>query len=194
MYRGLPSRVPLGAGRAPDPSLRAATLAYSAFRAVMIPVYIAHYGPSNFLYFCEEAVLLVLVGLWAGMPWLVPLAAVGSILPQAVRVVDFLPTTAGHPLVGITAYMFDPGRPLYLRALSSFHGWLPVLLVFLVARLGYDRRAPACWTALATATLAVSFFPMPPPSREAGLGPVTSTTSSGRATRSRNTGCRPGPG
>lgn len=29
-------------------------IAYTAFMAVLIPVYWAHYGPTNFLYFCDE--------------------------------------------------------------------------------------------------------------------------------------------
>ncbi len=165
-------RDPIPVAEAPDRLLRAVMLAYTAFCAVMIPVYLVDYGPTNFLYFCDLAILLVLAGLWASRPLLVSMAAVGIIVPQSVWILDFTATAMGHPLVGITAYMFDPGRPLFLRALSSFHGWLPLLLVFLVARTGYDKRAMACWTALATAALAASFFLMPPPSLHAGSTPV----------------------
>ena len=37
-------------------------IAYTAFLAVMVPVYWANYGPTNFLYFCDVALLLTLVG------------------------------------------------------------------------------------------------------------------------------------
>jgi len=37
--------------------------------------------------------------------------------------------------------MFDARFPPVLRLLSLFHGWLPILLVYLVWKLGYDRRA-----------------------------------------------------
>jgi hypothetical protein len=43
-------------------------------------------------------------------------------------------------MTGMTAYMFDGAKPLFLRGLSLFHGWLPFFLVYLVARLGYDGR------------------------------------------------------
>ena len=35
-------------------------IAYTAFMAVLIPVYWWHYGLSNFLFFCDVALLLVL--------------------------------------------------------------------------------------------------------------------------------------
>ncbi len=47
--------------------------------------------------------------------------------------------------------MFDPKLPLLVRGLSTFHGWLPFLLVWGVWRLGYDRRALAGWTVISTA-------------------------------------------
>ena len=147
-------------------------LAYTAFCAVLIPVYLTHYGPTNFLYFCDEAVLLTLVGIWTGQALPVSMAAVGIIIPQIVWVVDFVATALGHPLLSMTAYMFDAHKPLFLRALSSFHGWLPFLLIYFVARMGYDRRAWLWWTVLASLTIAVAFFLMPPPSPDAGLTPV----------------------
>jgi len=55
----------------------------------------------------------------------------------------FLFSWRSMPLLGMTAYIFDPGIPLFARGLSSFHAWLPFVLVFLMTRLGYDRRAPA---------------------------------------------------
>ncbi|MBC8002328.1 MAG: hypothetical protein H7X97_07040, partial [Opitutaceae bacterium] len=54
-------------------------------------------------------------------------------------------------------------RPLYLRGLSLFHGWLPFLLLFIVKRLGHDRRALAAWTLLAWVLMLVAFFLLPAP-------------------------------
>ena len=164
-------------GPTPPPAARAtawlvAKLAFTAFCAVLIPVYLAHYGPTNFLYFCDEALLLTLVGLWTGWRLPVSMAAIGIIVPQVVWVLDFIATSLGHPLLGMTAYMFDQSRPLYLRALSSFHGWLPFLLVYAVARMGYDHRAWLWWTIMSTATIAISFLFMPRPSPTAGAAPV----------------------
>ena len=68
--------------------------------------------------------------------------------------------------------MFDANRSLFLRLLSLFHGWLPFLLIFLVWKIGYDRRAFWSWTALAWVLLLISFFLLPPPTPNAGLVPV----------------------
>ena len=37
-------------------------VAYTAFMAVLVPVYWHHYGPTNFLYFCDVALFLTLAG------------------------------------------------------------------------------------------------------------------------------------
>ena len=44
--------------------------------------------------------------------------------------------------------------PRFARGLSFFHFWLPFFLVYLVWRIGYDRRAFAAWTTLACVLLA----------------------------------------
>ncbi|KQQ18316.1 hypothetical protein ASF53_06650 [Methylobacterium sp. Leaf123] len=164
----------IGQGRGPIPARipLSLKLAYSAFMAVLLPVYLANYGPTNFLYFCDIALILTLVGIWAESALLVSICAVGILAPQLLWAVDFLAQAAGTPLTGMTAYMFNPDTSLFLRGLSLFHGWLPFLLVFLVWRLGYDRRAWAAWSALAVILLFVCFFLMPPPRPDPGLTPV----------------------
>src|SRR5262249_17518996 len=47
--------------------------------------------------------------------------------------------------------------------LSLFHLWLPLLLVWLVWRLGYDRRAFLTWTVVAWVLLLICFYLMPAP-------------------------------
>ncbi len=59
--------------------------------------------------------------------------------------------------------MFDANRSLFLRGLSLFHGWVPFLLLFVVARLGYDRRALFAWTGLAWVAMLTCYFFMPAP-------------------------------
>ena len=137
-------------------------LAYSCFMAVLIPVYWSNYGPSNFLYFCDVALLLTLAGLWSENRLLISMSAVGILAPQAIWVLDFAAQLTGHKFLGMTDYMFDGHRSLFLRGLSLFHGWLPFLLVALVARLGYDRRALPAWTVLAWTLCLISFFLLPP--------------------------------
>ena len=147
-------------------------LAYTAFMAVLVPVYWRNYGPTNFLYFCDVALIITLVGIWIESPLLVSMCAVGILASQALWVVDFLSNLIGVPLTGMTDYMFAADHSLFLRSLSLFHGWLPFLLVYLVWRLGYDRRGLAAWTALAWALVLICFFFMPPPRPDPGLTPV----------------------
>jgi hypothetical protein len=141
----------------------AVKLAYSAFVAVLVPVYLASYGPTNFLYFCDVALLLTLAGIWLESPLLVSMCCVGILLPQLFWLVDFLCRLVGLKLTGLTDYMFRPTLTLFARSLSLFHGWLPLLLLWLLRRLGYDRRAFAAWGILATALVAISYFLLPAP-------------------------------
>ena len=138
-------------------------IAYSAYVAVLVPVYWHYYGPTNFLYFCDVALILTLIAIWPENALLISMSAVGILVPQLVWVVDFLAGLAGFSLIGMTDYMFDSTHSLFLRVLSLFHGWLPFLLVYLIWRTGYDRRAFWCWTVFAWALLLVCFFLMPPP-------------------------------
>src|SRR5688572_22177692 len=141
----------------------APTLLFTAFMAVLVPVYWYHYGPTNFLYFCDIALLLTLVGVWLESPLLISLPTVGIVIPQLIWVIDFLGCVIGTPLTGSTMYMFHEHKPLYLRLLSSFHGWLPFFLLWLVGRLGYDRRAFLGWIAISWVVLAISYFYLPAP-------------------------------
>jgi hypothetical protein len=147
-------------------------IAYTAFTAVLVPVYWHYYGPTNFLYFCDVALFLTLAGIWLENSLLVSMCAVGILASQTLWVVDFVANIFGVPVTGITDYMFKHENSLFLRGLSLFHGWLPFLLIYLVWRLGYDRRALVGWTVLAWALVLICFFFMPPPNPNPGLTPV----------------------
>ena len=66
-----PGRVPLGV-----------KLAVTAFVAVLVPVYWVHYGPTNFLYFCDVALFVTLAALWTESSTLASVEAVAITLPQ----------------------------------------------------------------------------------------------------------------
>jgi hypothetical protein len=55
---------------------------YTLFMAVQIPLYLHHYGPSIFLYFCDVALLLTLIAIWTESSVLCSAALVGIFLPQ----------------------------------------------------------------------------------------------------------------
>ncbi|HSY18117.1 MAG TPA: hypothetical protein VK815_07275 [Candidatus Acidoferrales bacterium] len=140
----------------------AAKIAATGFLAVLIPVYWQAYGPTNFLWFCDAALILTVAGMWLESPLLISMCAVGILLPQCFWLADFGCQLAGFRLLGLTSYMFDAHLPVFTRGLSLFHGWLPFLLVWLLGRVGYDKRALFSWTALATGLmLACYFFTLP---------------------------------
>jgi hypothetical protein len=130
----------------------------TAFACVLVPVYWAHYGPANFLWFSDIALFLAVAALWREDAFLASVAAVAVTPLELAWVVDFLLRLAGLPGLGLASYMFEPERPLYLRGLSLFHLWLPFLLLWLVWRLGFDRRAWLVMTGVACVVLPVCYF------------------------------------
>ena len=139
-----------------------AKLVVTVFLAVLVPVYLKTYGPTNFLWFCDAALVLTVAGMWLESPLLISMCAVGILLPQCVWLADFGCQLFGLRLLGLTGYMFDPQLSLFTRGLSLFHGWLPLLLVWLLFRLGYDKRALSAWTGLAAALGGVCYYFTPP--------------------------------
>jgi hypothetical protein len=140
----------------------AAKLAVTVFLAVLVPVYLHTYGPTNFLWFCDTALIFTVAGMWLESPLLVSMCAVGILLPQCLWLLDFGVNLLGFHFLNLTGYMFDRQLPIFTRALSLFHGWLPLLLAWLLFRLGYDRRALAAWTAVtAGLVFACYFFTLP---------------------------------
>ena len=140
-------------------------IAYTAFMVVLIPSYWRAYGPSNFLYFCDVALFMTLVAIWMESPLLASVPAVGIIIPQIGWCVDYACGMFGYFPIGLTMYMFEHETLFewYYDGLSLFHGWLPFLIVYMVAKLGYDRRALVVWTLSAWALLIVCYLWMPPP-------------------------------
>ena len=62
--------------------------------------------------------------------------------------------------------MPEPPRvPLIFKLAYTafFHFWLPFVLLWLVRRMGYNRRALPGWTMLATALMLSGYFCLPPP-------------------------------
>jgi len=144
-----------------------AKILYTAFVVTMVPYYWRTYGPRNFLYFCDVALMVTLVGLWLESSLLISMEAVAILLPQTIWIVDFVGHLLGLRLLGMTDYMFDPKYPLLVRGLSTFHGWLPILLIWLLWRLGYDRRAFAVQAVCGIALLLICYFGFVPPTAAA---------------------------
>lgn len=117
-------------------------ISYTLYVLVLVPVYWVQYGPANLLWFSDLAFLGLWVALWTRSAMLVSMIAVGTIIPELAWNLDFiLHLFAGSSPFGIAGYMFDVTKPLYLRALSSFHILLPPLELWLVSKLGYVANA-----------------------------------------------------
>jgi hypothetical protein len=136
---------------------------YMVFVAVLVPCYLRIYGPTNFLYFCDLALLMGLVAVWTESSLWASMPTVGILLPQTFWCVDLFGESLGFRMTGMTAYMFESRSPLFLRILSLFHVWLPYFLLWTVSRLGYDRRAFLAWTVLSSALVIVCYLLTPPP-------------------------------
>lgn len=116
-------------------------IAYTAWLAVWVAVYWDAYGPQNFLWICDVANFVLAIALWTESRLLFSSQAVAVLIIQALWVVDVCGRLMlGLHLVGGTEYMFDPDKSVGLRALSLFHVFVPILLLWAVWRLGYDRR------------------------------------------------------
>ena len=134
-------------------------LSYTAFVAITVAVYAVKYPPWNFLWFSDIALLVTVPALWLESSLLASMMLVGVLLPELLWNASFFwQLLTGRRLAGLADYMFDPGKPRYLRAISLFHVFLPVLLFWMTARLGYDSRAVIAQTVLAWIVLPITYW------------------------------------
>ena len=115
------------------------------------------WGGANFLHLCDIAVILTCVGLWRGSNLLISTQALSSIVPALFWDVDFAwRLFTGEHLIGGTEYMWDSHFPLGVRLLSLFHVVWPVLLIWALSKVKYDKRALPWQTAFSVVVLVVS--------------------------------------
>jgi hypothetical protein len=129
-------------------------LAYGVSVPLIAIVYWRAYGPSNFLWLSDIALLCTALAVITENGLLASMPAVGVLPLELAWTLDFL---AGGRLIGLAAYMFDPRYSRFLRALSLFHLALPPTLIWMLFRFGYDPTA-LVWQAIVTlAALGVSY-------------------------------------
>jgi hypothetical protein len=130
---------------------------YSALLLLLAPVFIREYGLSNFLWFSNIALVGTLVAIWVESRLLLGMMAVAVVLPELGWNVAFWGRLLfGMEDFGAVGYMFDERIPLWARLFSLYHVPLPFVLLWLVRRCGYDRRALRWQTGLAWVVLPVS--------------------------------------
>ena len=130
-------------------------IVYSLFLCVQVPVYWREYGPTVFLWASDIALFVTFAALWLENRLLNSMMLIGVLPFELAWTLDFL---AGSQLLGMASYMFDAGLPLYLRLLSLYHMMLPVVMIFMLCRLGYDRRALIAQILLVWVVLPVTYL------------------------------------
>jgi hypothetical protein len=129
-------------------------LGYGVATPIIAGVYWRAYGPKNFLWLSDIALASTTLGVIGENRLLASMPAVGVLPLEAAWNVDFL---SGGKALGLAGYMFDRRLPRSLRALSLFHLALPPTLIWVLARLGYDRRALGYQTILTWSVLPLSY-------------------------------------
>lgn len=133
-------------------------VAFTLFVAGFLPIYWGYGDAGSFLWFYDVALLATAVALCFEWRLLASMTALAVLLPEAAWSAGFFSHAFGGPdLFGLAAYAFEASTPRALRALSPVHLGLPVLVLWMVYRLGYDRRALLAQTLLAWALLAASY-------------------------------------
>jgi len=133
--------------------------AYTVYVAITLPVYLRKYGPGNFFWFSDIALIVTVVALWFESSLLASMMLVAILLPELLWNISFFAgLLAGKPISRLADYMFETDKPLYLRALSLFHIFLPLLLLWLVSRLGYDSNAFIAQICVAWVVLPLTYW------------------------------------
>jgi len=115
---------------------------------------LANQGPQNFWWLCNLAQFILLYSVWTGNRLLISSQA-GTVVVVGLAWTTDLggALVTGSSPFGITAYMFDEELSIALRATSGYHVWLPVFVLWLCRRRGYDGRG--LWLQCAIGTGAI---------------------------------------
>jgi hypothetical protein len=137
---------------------------YTLLLCVVVPVWAIKNGLANFLWFSDIALLTTGAALWLESALLASTMAVGVLLPEALWNVSFFGRLlTRRRLTGLTDYMFEAEKSRLVRGLSlAFHVVVPVVLLYLLTRLGYDARALPAQSLLAWVVLPVTYLATDP--------------------------------
>ncbi|HET7786839.1 MAG TPA: hypothetical protein VFL36_12775 [Myxococcales bacterium] len=138
----------------PFPRMRWAA---AAWLVVWVPAYASVWGFANFLHLCDVAVIVTCAGIWSGSALLLSSQALFSIFADLLWDVDVCSRLiSGRHLFGGTEYLWQPGFPLFVRLLSLFHVVQPLVLLWCLRRVGYDRRGLPLQAAITLCALVAS--------------------------------------
>ena len=134
-------------------------LAYTAVVIGTLPVYARYKGWQNYLWFSQWGLLGAVFALWLESPLLASMLAlavvVGDLAWFVILIVRWVRKRRGGG--GGEIFPNGDGMPAFIKALSLFHLPLPLLLLWMIAKLGYDGRALVYQTVLAWALLLATY-------------------------------------
>jgi hypothetical protein len=134
-------------------------IAFTGWMIFWVPTYAGFYGLQNFLWICDLCNFILLVGLWLESRTLISSQLIGVLIVDIFWALDVAAALfLGYHPIGGTAYMFDANIPLYVRLMSLFHVFTPLVLVFAVLRVGYEKRGVILQTGITWMALAVSYL------------------------------------
>ena len=119
------------------------------FVIILVPVYWQHYGAQNFLWLSDIGLFLTLIALLLESPLLLSTTMLCVLPVEIIWSIDFFfQLISGNTLLGIAHYMFESEHSLFIRALSLFHIFVPLIWFWYSYKWGYDKRALPCATLL----------------------------------------------
>ncbi|MBL1457315.1 MULTISPECIES: hypothetical protein [unclassified Methylophaga] len=123
---------------------------------IIVPVYWRDLGMTNFLWFSDIALIVMVPALWLENRLLSSMMAVSVLFLELMWVLDFV--SGGH-FINIAGYMFAEESQWHIQILSAaFHLALPPVLILTLMRLGYDQRALPLQILLAMVVLPVTYL------------------------------------
>jgi hypothetical protein len=150
--------LPIRAAQYPN-SMRWIALAWFA---VWFPMYWRAWGTANFAHLCDVALILTCIGMWTNSALLISSQAVGAFLVDIAWTTDAASRIfLHHAIFPGNEYLTDPHYPLWIRSLTVFHVVMPVLLLWGVYLMGYDRRGWALQSAIALPVFIGARFTQP---------------------------------
>lgn len=138
----------------PFPTLRWIALIWLV---VYLPAYGRAYPLTNFLFLCNLGVTITALAVIVGNRlWVSSQAVAAPVIGIAWGLDAGWKVATGDFLYGGTAYMWDPQYPLFTRILSLYHLAWPLVLLWCLARAGYDRRGWPLQTAIAATSIVIA--------------------------------------
>jgi hypothetical protein len=138
-------------------------LTWTGFILILIPVYWKHYGLRNFLWFSDLALFIIGIALWLESSLLTSMMAVGVLLPELFWNIDYFGQLISRKkFIGLSDYMFDRDKPVFLRGLSLFHVAIPFMLIWMLLNFDYHQKAIIYQTIFCWLIISLVYFFTPP--------------------------------